>query len=178
MLKKILALGTILLLTSCYANSMKSNTGSESEMKVQDGIVDNDPTIYQTLDEQQTDNLDQQTASQEKEVEVQDRVFFVYDSSEVNGEAKKILDVQVAWLKSDSSIKITIEGHCDERGTRAYNLALGERRAEAARSYLVSLGVPQNRLTTVSYGKERPAVLGSDESSWAQNRRSVTVISY
>lgn len=155
---------------------MKSNTGSESEMKVQDGIVDNDPTIYQTLDEQQTDNLDQQTASQEKEVEVQDRVFFVYDSSEVNGEAKKILDVQVAWLKSDSSIKITIEGHCDERGTREYNIALGEKRANSVKKYLVANGVEAARIKTVSYGKERPAFFGANETIFSKNRRAVTVV--
>jgi len=109
---------------------------------------------------------------------VGDRVFFAYDSSELTSESQSTLQRQAQWLQQYPNVNIVVEGHCDERGTRAYNLALGERRAEAARSYLVSLGVPQNRLTTVSYGKERPAVLGSDESSWAQNRRSVTVISY
>lgn len=109
---------------------------------------------------------------------VGDRVFFAYDSSELTQEGQATLQRQAKWLQQYSHVNIVVEGHCDERGTRAYNLALGERRAEAARSYLVSLGVPQARLTTVSYGKERPAVLGSNESSWAQNRRAVTVISY
>ncbi|MGZ3266268.1 MAG: OmpA family protein, partial [Croceibacterium sp.] len=74
------------------------------------------------------------------------------------------------------NIRATIEGHCDERGTREYNIALGDRRANAAKNYLVSLGVPAARLTTVSYGKERPVALGSDEASWAKNRRAVTVV--
>lgn len=108
---------------------------------------------------------------------VGDRVFFGYDSSVVTAEGQNTLQRQADWLKANSGVNISIEGHCDERGTREYNLALGERRATAARNYLVSLGVNPARVTTVSYGKERPAVLGSNESSWAKNRRAVTVIS-
>lgn len=108
---------------------------------------------------------------------IPDRVFFGYDSSVLTGESQGTLERQASWLRSEGSSKgIAIEGHCDERGTREYNLALGERRAAAAKSYLVSLGIPSGRITTVSYGKERPAVLGSNESSWAQNRRAVTVL--
>ncbi|MCI5049317.1 MAG: peptidoglycan-associated lipoprotein Pal [Rickettsiales bacterium] len=109
---------------------------------------------------------------------VGDRVFFGYDSSVLSYEAQQTLDRQAEWLQQYPQVNIVMEGHCDERGTRAYNLALGERRADAARSYLVSLGVSPSRITTVSYGKERPAALGSNESSWAQNRRAVTVITY
>lgn len=107
---------------------------------------------------------------------VGDRVFFGYDSSTLTPEGMATLESQANWLKSNSSMGITIEGHCDERGTREYNLALGERRASAARNYLVNLGVNASRITTVSYGKERPAVVGSNESAWGQNRRAVTVI--
>ncbi|MBY0354255.1 MAG: OmpA family protein, partial [Rickettsiales bacterium] len=82
----------------------------------------------------------------------------------------------LGWLKSNTGVNIVVEGHCDERGTREYNLALGERRANAAKDYLVSLGVSAARVTTISYGKERAAVTGSNESSWAQNRRAVTVL--
>lgn len=109
---------------------------------------------------------------------VGDRVFFGYDSSVLTAEGQQTLERQAEWLKQYPYVNIVMEGHCDERGTRAYNLALGERRANSARSYLVSLGVNPERVTTVSYGKERPAVLGSSESAWAQNRRAVTVISY
>jgi peptidoglycan-associated lipoprotein len=105
---------------------------------------------------------------------VGDRVFFDTDSSVINAEGQATLQKQAEWIKS-SSKSVTVEGHCDERGTREYNLALGERRATAAKNYLVSLGVPARSIQTVSYGKERPAVVGSDESAWSQNRRAVTV---
>lgn len=176
MLKKISTIAAILLLASCHAKSIKSSTEADNAMKVQEGAIDSDPTIYQTLDEQQADALDQQAEASSQEVEVQDRVFFGYDSSEINDEAKKILDVQVAWLKSDSAIKITIEGHCDERGTREYNIALGEKRANSAKKYLVANGINASRIKTVSYGKERPAFFGATEAIFNKNRRAVTVV--
>lgn len=108
--------------------------------------------------------------------EVTDRVFFALDSSVVDSEGQAVLDGQAAWLKANSGTNITLEGHADERGTREYNIALGERRAAAAKSYLVSQGVEAARISTVSYGKERPAVVGNDDGSWSQNRRAVTVI--
>jgi peptidoglycan-associated lipoprotein len=107
---------------------------------------------------------------------VGDRVFFELDRSELSQEARGTLDRQAVWLKKYPSVAVTIEGHCDERGTREYNMALGARRANAARAYLVALGIPSGRLQTVSYGAERPAVLGTGESVWSQNRRAVTVV--
>ena len=107
---------------------------------------------------------------------VGDRVFFAYDSAQLSPEAQRTLERQAAWFKQYPNMSATIEGHADERGTREYNLALGERRAASAKKYLVGLGVAANRLSTISYGKERPAVIGSDESAWSQNRRAVTVI--
>ena len=109
-------------------------------------------------------------------VNVGDRVFFGYDSSELDSDALELLQDQVAWLKQNSNVSITIEGHCDERGTREYNLALGEKRAQAVKNYLISLGISSDRVSTISYGKERPAVVGSNDGAWAQNRRSVTVV--
>jgi len=107
---------------------------------------------------------------------VGDRVFFEYDSSELSADAQHTLDRQVQWLKQYAKINVTVEGHCDERGTREYNLALGERRAASAKKYLVAAGIPASRISTISYGKERPAVVGDDESAWSQNRRAVTVV--
>lgn len=107
---------------------------------------------------------------------VGDRVFFALNTSVLDSEAQATLDRQAAWLKSNTSVSVVVEGHADERGTREYNLALGERRATAAKNYLVSTGVEAGRVSTVSYGKERPAVTGSDEGAWSQNRRAVTVI--
>ena len=105
-----------------------------------------------------------------------DRVYYATDSSTLDSEAQATLSRQAAWLNQYSSVNITVEGHCDERGTREYNIALGERRAYAAKKYLVSQGVSPDRISTVSYGKERPAAIGSDASSWAQNRRAVSVV--
>jgi peptidoglycan-associated lipoprotein len=107
---------------------------------------------------------------------VSDRVFFDTNSSVINAEGQATLQRQADWLNKNTAVNVTVEGHCDERGTREYNLALGERRANAAKNYLVSLGVQASRIQTISYGKERPAVVGSDESAWAQNRRAVTVV--
>jgi peptidoglycan-associated lipoprotein len=107
---------------------------------------------------------------------VGDRVLFATNHSDLSQEGRATLDRQAAWLKKYGNLSITIEGHCDERGTREYNLALGERRAEAVKRYLVASGIPATRIQTISYGKERPEVVGSDEQAWAQNRRGVTVV--
>ena len=104
-----------------------------------------------------------------------DTVHFALDAYDIDTESRAILDSQAAWLQKFPNVRISIEGHCDERGTREYNLALGERRANAARQYLVAQGVPAQRVKTISYGKERPLALGSNEASYAQNRRAITV---
>ena len=106
---------------------------------------------------------------------VGDRVFFAFDKSDLSADARRTLDRQAAWLKQWSNQRLTVEGHCDERGTREYNLALGERRAAAVKDYLVASGVSASRLSTISYGKERPIVLGSNEAAWAQNRVGISV---
>lgn len=109
-------------------------------------------------------------------VNVGDRVFFGFDQSELSAEARATLDRQVAWLKKYDTVSVTVEGHCDERGTREYNLALGDRRAMSVKNYLVAAGIEASRVKSISYGKERPAVLGSNEQAWAQNRRGVTTV--
>ena len=103
-------------------------------------------------------------------------VYFDYDQSSLSAEAQATLDRQAAFLKASPSFRIIIEGHCDERGTREYNLALGDRRASAVRDYLVAKGINASRLSTISYGKERPSVGGSNDTSYALNRRSVSRI--
>ena len=102
-------------------------------------------------------------------------VNFALDRYDIDAHAREILDSQAAWLAKWPNVPVSLEGHCDERGTREYNLALGDRRANAAKNYLVSIGIPANRIRTVSYGKERPVALGSNEAAWAQNRRAATV---
>ncbi len=107
---------------------------------------------------------------------VGDRVFFDFNKSNIKPEGRVTLQRQAAWLKKYPNVTVTIEGHCDERGTEEYNLALGERRATAARNALVALGIAPNRIKTISYGKERPIVLGSNPAAWAQNRVAITVV--
>jgi peptidoglycan-associated lipoprotein len=105
-----------------------------------------------------------------------DRIHFGFDNYDIDAESARILDSQAAWLLQYPNVHVTIEGHCDERGTREYNLALGDRRANSAKNYLAGKGIAAARITTISYGKERPIAQGSDEASWAQNRRAVTVV--
>ena len=109
-------------------------------------------------------------------VNVGDRVFFGLDRYDLAPEARATLDRQASWLKQYPNVTVTVEGHADERGTREYNLALGERRANSVKNYLVAGGINTSRVKVISYGKEKPAVLGSNKASWAQNRRGVTVV--
>jgi peptidoglycan-associated lipoprotein len=106
----------------------------------------------------------------------QNVIYFDTDRYNIDSADAAALQLQAQYLMRYPTINVTIEGHCDERGTREYNLALGERRANAAKNYLVGIGVPANRIQTVSYGKEKPVALGSNESAWAQNRRAVSVV--
>jgi len=115
-------------------------------------------------------------SQQDLEASAGDRIFFSFDRSDISPEAREILTRQADWLRRYPNVTVTIEGHCDERGTREYNLALGERRAQAAKNVLVALGISASRISTISYGKERPAVVGSTEEAYAQNRRAVTVV--
>ena len=112
----------------------------------------------------------------EKLAQVGDTVNFGFDSAELSVSARSTLNRQAAFLSLNPDLMIVIEGHADERGTREYNLALGDRRATAVRDYLVAKGINSARVRTVSYGKERPAVAGSDEAAWAKNRRAATVL--
>jgi len=105
-----------------------------------------------------------------------DRVFFDFDSSDLKADGRATIERWAQYMRQNPSTRFMIEGHCDERGTREYNLALGDRRATSAQRYLVSLGIDPARVTTISYGKERPAVVGSNEAAFAQNRRGVAVV--
>jgi peptidoglycan-associated lipoprotein len=105
-----------------------------------------------------------------------DRIFFDTAQYDIDDRDRATLDAQAAWLQRYPTVRVTIEGHADERGTRDYNLALGDRRANAAKNYLAARGISAARMTVISYGKERPEALGSDETAWAQNRRAVTVL--
>jgi peptidoglycan-associated lipoprotein len=105
-----------------------------------------------------------------------DTVYFATDSYALDDEDRRILDAQAQWLLRHPDIHVTVEGHCDERGTREYNLALGDRRATAAKNYMAARGISTSRMSTISWGKERPVDLGSSEAAWAQNRRAVSLV--
>lgn len=113
---------------------------------------------------------------QQQLAQIGDRIFFGVDQHEVSAESAAILDAQAGFLRNNPAVTLTLEGHADERGTREYNLALGQKRAEAVRRYLTAAGIDNNRLQTLSFGKERPAVAGSGPDAWDQNRRVVSVV--
>ncbi|MDR0423231.1 MAG: peptidoglycan-associated lipoprotein Pal [Rickettsiales bacterium] len=148
-MKKYLVLLSLFVLVSC------AGTGGDAS--------------YETLEDGTVVEQDIQ------EVNVSDRVYFALDRSDISREAAEVLNKQAEWLKSDKNIRITVEGHCDERGTREYNLALGERRANSVKTYLVGKGVSKARIKTMSYGKERPTVTGTGEAVWSKNRTAITV---
>jgi len=180
--KNFLAFAVSIFLISCASKSAtdKSPDKAKVEENVAQAVTAPEAVAkpqYETVEsEGQADAVNKQSADAQNEVEVQDRVFFASNSSTLDEEAKKILDVQSEWLKSDESIKITIEGHCDERGPREYNIALGEKRAFAVKKYLKQKGISESRVKVVSYGKERLAFIGNSDEIHSKNRRAVTVV--
>lgn len=154
-MKKLLGLFAVMLLVSACETGMDDGAGSAN------GGMGGPATPGSTRDFVEN---------------VGDRVFFAFDSSTLTSEGRATLDKQAAWLKKYGQTRVTVEGHADERGTREYNLALGERRALAVKNYLTAAGIEASRVTTISYGKERPAVVGNTEAAYSQNRRGVTVV--
>lgn len=176
MIRRImLVLALAVLVTACSSTPDSSATSSTDGMTTETnrGAMNKDDVIF---DNNGTAGQAGAGSQEDLAANAGDRVFFGYDSSELESDGRAVLEKQAQWLKTYANVSITVEGHCDERGTREYNLALGERRANAVKNYLMSLGVDGSRINTISYGKERPAVVGSDDSSWAQNRRGVTVV--
>ena len=148
------------------SSSGSSDSSSSSSASTSSSGASSDSTTSYSYD------TDPKTAL----IKVGDRVLFGYDSSELDDDDRSVLDNQAKFLNQNPSLRVTIEGHCDERGTREYNLALGEKRASAVKDYLISVGINSERISVVSYGKERPQVLGSNKAAWSMNRRSVTTI--
>jgi peptidoglycan-associated lipoprotein len=177
-MKKILALAFLaIILSSCSGKMKKDQIDSANQVNENQMETPQDVQSFDVVDsENAAAAINKQAQEAIEEVEVADRVFFDLAASSLSDDAKKILDNQAAWLKSDVNIRIIVEGHCDERGAREYNIALGERRANAVKQYLTANGVESSRIKTISYGKERPAFVGAGESIWSKNRRVVTVM--
>ncbi|MGY4395211.1 peptidoglycan-associated lipoprotein [Sphingomonas sp. UYAg733] len=134
------------------------------------------PGVDQGTSPGQGDNVQPGSRADFERSVTSNTVNFALDRYDIDARAREILDSQAAWLAKWPNVPVSLEGHADERGTREYNLALGDRRANAAKNYLAGRGVNPARISTISYGKERPIALGSDEASWAQNRRAVTIV--
>ena len=160
---------SLITLSACETASQKVVTGSaasSSGSASTSSSVDKKKSLFAQA---------KQTAS-DKLIAVGDRVLFDYDSAKLDSSAKIMLDAQSRFLRANTDLNFIVEGHCDERGTREYNLALGEQRATAVRDYLVIQGIDPDRIKVISYGKEKPAVVGSNGIAWSKNRRAVTVI--
>ena len=164
--KIIITILSLFLLASCETATQNALKGAAGKTSVKTGVKTGGASIFGSAKQTQADKL----------IAVGDRVLFGYDSSELSQEAKLTLDKQSRFLRVNSDLTFTIEGHCDERGTREYNLALGEKRATAVRDYLVIEGISPDRIRVISYGKEKPAVVGSNDMAWSKNRRAVTTI--
>jgi peptidoglycan-associated lipoprotein len=162
----------VLLLAACETPSEQTGTASGEGAAGKSAAVDRGSAATGT-----TTAAPKRPLSTILTVDVGDRVFFDFDKYSLKAKARQTLERQATFLKNNAGVKVVLQGHADERGTREYNLALGERRASAAKNYLVALGINPNRITIISYGKERPSVAGSNETAWSQNRRAVTVIS-
>jgi len=172
MIIKLLASALLVFFLAACSTTPKDTADSSGS-----GSTSTSSDVSSSAETETTESASIEPGSQEDLiVNVGDRVFFNYDSSELDTDAQELLQDQVAWLKQYSDVSVIIEGHCDERGTREYNLALGEKRAQSVKNYLINLGISADRVSTISYGKERPAVVGSNDGAWAQNRRSVTIV--
>lgn len=163
---KLILLGFSALLLAACANTQASKKPVQTTVAAEPEPVYTPPVETGPTPGTQ-DHLNQEAG---------DRVFFDFDKYSIRADQEAILKAQARWLADFPNVGVVVEGHADERGTREYNLALGERRANAVKNYLVALGVNAARIETVSYGKERPAVMGSNEEAWAQNRRGVLVV--
>lgn len=180
MSKKLSILAILLVATSCLSDKEFYKQDQQEVPDIAQEMVIEEAPFQPIQNEQQAEQINEEVKINEEisieTVEVPDRVFFAFDSSHISDEATKALDIQAQWLAHNPQITITIEGHCDERGTREYNLALGQRRATATQKYLISKGIETNRIKTISYGKEKPAYFGTSEAIHAKNRRAVVIV--
>ena len=158
----------VLLLTACESTPQSGGQGA-TQAAVQ-------PSTQTRTVDQTAVGAPRPGTQEELNATIGDSVLFAFDRSDLQPQSRATVEQWADWMRRYPSVSVMVEGHADERGTREYNLALGDRRAESVRSYLTTLGVTGNRVMTISYGKERPAVLGSNENAWAQNRRGVLVV--
>jgi peptidoglycan-associated lipoprotein len=170
-MKIIAMIGAVSLLSACETASQKVVAGSAASK-----TASNTSSASSSVDKKKSLFAQAKQTAADKLIAVGDRVLFDYDSAKLDSSAKILLDSQSRFLRANNDLNFIVEGHCDERGTREYNLALGEKRATAVRDYLVINGIDPDRIKVISYGKEKPAVVGSNGMAWSKNRRAVTII--
>lgn len=174
-IRHFLALALVLILPACAGDT--EGRGAATETPGQQAEEGFDPLGGTEIERDEFAGQGARPGTQQDlVVNVGDRVFFGFDRHDLTEDARDTLQKQAQWLKKYPHLNVTVEGHADERGTREYNLALGDRRANSVKNYLIALGIDSSRISTISYGKERPAVPESTPAAWAQNRRAVTVV--
>ncbi|MEJ2252771.1 MAG: peptidoglycan-associated lipoprotein Pal [Nitrospirota bacterium] len=173
----VMILPVMVFTASCTKEVVQTQSTSTAEPEVQKA-PDTSAEETEQAGQPEEDRLWEETAAREaaQKAFVDENVHFAFDSFVLSDQARQLLNSKADYLRTNPDITITIEGHCDERGTDAYNTALGEQRAESVKIFLADLGIDANRLNTVSYGEERPIAMGHNETSWAENRRAQFVI--
>lgn len=171
MVRKIL---TIMIAALLVCGMIFTVSCSKKQVKPDTGAMQDKPAASTADDDE--DTAVQMEMQRAREAFENEDVYFDFDKSDLTADARSVLERKAAWMRSNADESVTIEGHCDERGTTDYNIALGEKRAKSAMEFLVDMGIETSRLDTVSYGEERPADQGHDEDAWAKNRRAHFVI--
>ena len=175
----VMILSAMLLTTSCAKKEMQTEQVSTTQPEIQEVAPEKSSgEVEEAARLLEEDRLLKEAAAREaaRKAFVSENVRFAYNSYDLSNQAQRILNKKADYLRMNSGVKVTVEGYCDERGTEAYNIALGKQRAESVKKFLVDQGISTDRLVTVSYGEKKPIALGHDEASWAKNRRAQTVV--
>jgi peptidoglycan-associated lipoprotein len=175
----VMILSAMLLTTSCAKKEMQTEQVSTTQPEIQEVAPEKSSgEVEEAARLLEEDRLLKEAAAREaaRKAFVSENVRFAYNSYDLSNQAQRILNNKADYLRMNSGVKVTVEGYCDERGTEAYNIALGKQRAESVKKFLVDQGISTDRLVTVSYGEKKPIALGHDEASWAKNRRAQTVV--
>jgi len=168
----VMILAAVVFTVSCSKKTMQTEPSQPPAAQTEK--TDAQPADVKPMDENRPDPSSVTASASDaadQPVFIDKKIYFEFDSALLSSQAREILISQADYLRSNVNVRLTLEGHCDERGTEAYNMALGQRRADSVKKFLVDMGIPTDRLTTISYGEERPAEMGSNETAWAQNRR-------
>ena len=176
----VMVISVLLLTVSCAKKSVRTETGTTTQPTEDEAVIQAKQTAEQEETGMQEEGLSEEAAKREmmaaRNLFLNEDIYFEFDSSALLFMAQEVLKQKSQWMRDNPNVSVVVEGHCDERGTNEYNLALGDRRANSVKAFLVDLGIREYRLTTISYGEERPVDAGQNEEAWAKNRRAHFVI--